>query len=155
MFRPRQPLEHLIDEDITDRPGRIMLKLAGGVLSLAGVGLLALSFALLYFAWLDDRTIDRPWIIIFSICVIVGSLCTIVGFRMFLNRPNAYGSVLSPVGWILLGTLFACGAILCLLLGFSAEAFLLDTLIATLSGALFAVCCFYMAERLRHRNRVD
>ena len=155
MFRPRQRLEHLIDEDITDRPGRIMLKIAGSVLSLAGVGLLALSFALLYFAWLDDRTIDRIWLITFSICVIVGAFCTIVGFRMFLNRPNAYRSALSPAGWILLGTLFACGAILCMLLGFSAKASLLDTLIVTLSGALFAVWCFYMAERLRQRNRVD
>lgn len=101
-------------EQINDPTGRFLLRTAGGVLSWVGIGLLALLIWLISAALDHPRVIDEKWIAICVALLVVGAFCALVGFRMFLNRPNKYGSVLSPIGWNILGSVFAAGALVAL-----------------------------------------
>ncbi len=71
-----------------------------------------------------------------------------VGWRLFWNKPNRYGSVLGPIGWGLLCLLFAaCGIFIVVALG--ASRLLAES---SLAWSVFACCvfsywCFHLARR--------
>ena len=137
----------------TNNPAdRLMPVLVGGVISWIDVALLAL------FIWVLWSAINRPNVVdagVIALCaglLIVGTFCALVGFRLFLNRPNKYGSILSPVGWRVLGALFAAVMVAAFGLFITTTATLppLPLLIASADGlGLFSCDCFYMARTVK------
>jgi len=80
----------------------------------------------------------------------VAVFCLAVGYRLFLNRPNKYGSILTPLGWNALGAVFA---LLAIVGGTAVLHFGQYTAIAgpALTG-VFAVCCFYAGRHFKART---
>jgi hypothetical protein len=85
-------------------PPRWLAKFCGGVLLWFGVAAMALPVWFLYGLATHDRPIALGAVILVGAFVIVAAFCLAVGWRLFLNRPNRYDSILSPLGWRFLGT---------------------------------------------------
>jgi predicted metal-dependent HD superfamily phosphohydrolase len=89
----------------------ILAKVAGGVLLWFGVGLAALV------AWMSYHLIARPqvrslWIFIVVLgLLLLAIFCARLGWRVFLDRPNRYGSIFTPLGWRILAAGFAIIAV--------------------------------------------
>ena len=139
-------------------------KIIGGVMLWVSVG----AFALLL--WLADgmvslgRTPD-----LFASCVLaalatIGLFFAVVGWRVFWNQPNRYGSLLGPIGWRILGVLF--GVLAWFVIGLImarrdlwTDARFLALVLASLTfTCAFSYSCFRVAQtiskRVPHRTRV-
>jgi succinate dehydrogenase/fumarate reductase cytochrome b subunit len=91
-----------------DQVHPIVTRIAGAVLLASGI----LSAVLA--SWIVERQLEfhgalalRSPPAVMVICfVLVAAFCLMVGYRLLLNRPNRYGSLLSPTGWRLLASFF-------------------------------------------------
>jgi ATP-dependent Clp protease adapter protein ClpS len=89
-----------------DKTGAIIARFAGGVLLAFGIVLAALVI------WFVVRQFAAPGAIELAVAVSVvivftmSAFCSLVGYRLLLNRPNRYGSLLSPAGWRVLAAFF-------------------------------------------------
>ena len=133
-----------------------MARVVGGVLSWLGVGLLAVLAWALFNAISRPNAVDTAAIALCSGLLVVGSFCCLVGFRLFLSRPNTYGSILSPIGWRVLGSLFAIGTVAAFVLfmtGPLAKLAPIPMLVGSVGWlALLACGCFYIARRLERQD---
>ena len=80
-----------------------VVKVVGGVLLSIGV---AFGAFLLWFSYrvLLPKLPTDPWIFVFqAVVAVVALFCLSVGYRLFLGRPNRYGSILGPASWRILG----------------------------------------------------
>ena len=89
-----------------DETSKVIARLAGAVLF--GFGLALAGFCV--FAVERLLTIDRafdakPYYVVCGIALI-GFFCVLVGYRLALNRPNRYQSILPPLGWYALTACF-------------------------------------------------
>jgi hypothetical protein len=135
-----------LNKEITDPAGRVLLRVVGGVLSWVGVGLLILLAWLVETAIANSIDIDLVRSTLWaSALLLVGALCTVVGFRMFLNRPNKHGPVLSPTTWAVFGSVFAVTSIFMLwgVLRHSEAPFM------ALSPMALSAMSFYMRKRAK------
>jgi ATP-dependent Clp protease adapter protein ClpS len=92
--------------DIMDKTHAIIARLAGGVLLAFGIalGLLAVAFVQRQFA--SSGEIELA-VAVSIVCVfMMSAFCSLMGYRLLLNRPNRYGSLFSPAGWRILAALF-------------------------------------------------
>jgi len=78
------------------------LKIVGGVLLWIGVGAVGLFSWMLYKARLDHLGVY----VFLAAFAIISLFCLSVGWRLFFNRPNRYGSILDPISWRIVGTMF-------------------------------------------------
>jgi len=124
----------------------LFARLIGGVLSLSGLAIIAVFLRVIWALIDARRALESSGLLILGGLLTVGLFCTLVGFRLVLNRPNRYGSILSPNGWAVLGFLFALSALLILVLAlmqdrpeFVAQAPL---------GAVFSAACFLNRRRV-------
>jgi hypothetical protein len=76
----------------------------GLVMSAFGVALAMFVMWTIYRLWVFDR-FDRlgAWLILGG-SAIIATFCLLVGSRLFFVRPNRYGSLLTPRGWRILGS---------------------------------------------------
>jgi hypothetical protein len=119
----------------------------GGVLSWFGVALIGVFLWLVYVMVTESRPFSVGLVSFLTGLFVVGAFCLVVGFRMYLNRPNRYGSVLTPTGWNVLGLFFATGAV-----ALGTTAFFAPPGPAIGAGAGCATMsfgCFYCARKLR------
>jgi hypothetical protein len=81
------------------------------------------------------------------ICILspIAVFCLVVGIRMLANRPNVYGSVLSPVGWYALASTFAAFAVVLASVTVVFGDF--SVLGGTAWSCVFAGWCFFRARR--------
>ena len=129
----------------------VLARVVGGALGCFGLAGVAL-FAYFAYAVVGNRRLFEPGVLAFLTgLAAISWFCISVGFRLLLNRPNAYNSVLSPLGWGVLGTLFAAGGLAFVAIGFSHS---MRPLLAGITGsAVFAVACFVMRSRINKRAR--
>jgi hypothetical protein len=137
-------------------------KFVGGVLLwIALVAFAFVSWALYRFASLH-LSVSTFVVVVVFIVLVIGFFCLSVGARMFLHRPNRYHSVLSPIGWRILGSLFAV-SVPVVLLGLMAAAHKSAQPLSTLGGgvlplafvAFLAVKCFVQARVIRRRDIIN
>ena len=82
-------------------------KLVGGVLLWIAVAALAfLVWTAHAILWLETP-VSTLVLVLVAIVFLIGLFCLCVGWRLFLNRPNRYRSILGPTGWRILGVIFA------------------------------------------------
>jgi hypothetical protein len=76
----------------------------GCVLFLFGVLITPISVLSLFRFFTESASYAHFWLVfVFSLIAV---FCLVVGGRMIANCPNAYGSLLSPVGWYILASFF-------------------------------------------------
>jgi hypothetical protein len=85
---------------------------------------------------------------------LISGFFLLVGWRLALNRPNQYGSILNPSGWRLLGAMFfVMGVVFVVFVARDWEHALnkiSDLMIPTVSCFVFSYLCFKSAK---HANR--
>jgi hypothetical protein len=128
-----------------DPASKLMSKVAGVVLLPAGIALVALC------AWILQRQFTlkggvTPSAFIFSAVVgIVGFFCTLIGYRLALDRPNRYQSLLPPIGWYILALVFA-------VIGFVLGVVVLRR--ADYTQLIGVACCFVFASWCWRAGRI-
>jgi hypothetical protein len=90
------------------------------------------------------RTPEVGAFVVLAVFATLAAFCSLVGWRLF--RPNKYGSVLAPVGWRILGSVFAATALLILVVGVRFQA--LDVLSGVVFSGTFSWWCFVRAQQL-------
>src|SRR5262245_47715125 len=85
---------------------RIYAKVVGGVMLWIGVAGLGLFVYFAYKLAVLGRTPAIGADVFMVVLAIVGVFCVYVGWRLFFNRPNRFGSILTPLGWRALCGLF-------------------------------------------------
>jgi len=138
---------------IKDRTGRFLSRAAGGVLSWAGIGLLALCLWILVAAMRVAASIEPNTVLIGAALALLGTFCVVVGFRMFLNRPNEHGSVLSQAGWLILASIFAVIAIFILFGALAGTLHMLVTILGVGWASVFSLLSFLAARRINKANK--
>jgi hypothetical protein len=83
-----------------------LVRVVGLVMSVFGVALALFGAWAVYRIWILDR-FDRPfaWLLLGGSAT-TAAFCLLVGSRLFFVRPNRYGSLLTPRGWRILGSVF-------------------------------------------------
>jgi hypothetical protein len=72
-----------------------------------GVGFAALLVWLAYGLVILNRA-PAYWVfLLLGVVALFTTFCLRVGWRFFFNRPNQFGSILSPLGWRILAGCFA------------------------------------------------
>lgn len=143
--------------DVIERAERriaaIFAKIIGGVMLWTGVAFVGL------FAWASykimslNRAPDDWAFVLLGLSAVLAAFCSLVGWRLFLNQPNRFGSILSPLGWHMLGGVFAVlgGASLVvsvvLLRGATSSDVLVMAVTSVASCALFCRLSLHAARR--------
>lgn len=138
-------IEHLLRYSEQPAPP-VLVRAAGFVMSAFGVVLASVDAWYLYRLWLLDR-LDRP--IGLAFVVVAGTIaffCLTVGGRMYLNRPNRYGSLLTPRGWAGLGAVFQVVAALVALIGIVSGMYVL--LLGCVLTVALGLMCLRTGSRL-------
>ena len=84
----------------------IVVRAAGLVMSSFGVALAMLVLWMVYRLWILDRFGRLGAWLLLTGTVIIATFCLLIGSRLFFVRPNRYGSLLTPRGWRILGSVF-------------------------------------------------
>jgi hypothetical protein len=77
-------------------------RLAGGVLIAFGLGLSILAVWIVERQFTLQRGLQLDAVAMVLGFFLVAVFCLAVGYRLFFERPNRYGSMLSPSGWMVL-----------------------------------------------------
>jgi len=123
-----------------------MARGAGVVLGVFGLGLLALSIFLIIRQLQHHGQLEADAIVFLAILLPIAWFCLSVGSRLTFSKPNRSGSILSPLGWLILVVLFAAlalGFTVLLVRGGELQFF---TGIAVSAG--FAVWCWRARSRI-------
>jgi hypothetical protein len=89
-----------------DSTNKLLARFCGAVLLLAGLGLAALVILIAERQLILRGGIERSVLIFSAIISIVGFVCCLIGFRLAVNRPNRYQSLLPPFGWYAIALVF-------------------------------------------------
>lgn len=122
---------------------RLFAGFIGAVLLSFGLGLTALA------AWMVERQMTlrgaiQPDAAVFIVVAgLISLFCLLVGFRLAFNRPNRYGSILSPTGWAILAILFALISCATFLLAVFTRGYV------HIAGSIFAAWFAYKAFQAR------
>jgi hypothetical protein len=150
-------MQDISPQDLERRVNRWLAKVVGGVLLWFGVAAVGLFFWAIYkIASFGEMP---PWKIYLLIAglAITGIFCLSVGWRLFLDRPNRYGSSLTPMSWRILGTMFGLlgAAFIAFTWAFASDAqpdFLSSIAASVASVCLLSYCCFRLARQLAMRT---
>lgn len=129
----------------------IVARFAGFILFAFGLGLIALSAGLVVrqLEFRGNLSADVLGMIVGFTLVAV--FCIPVGFRLLFNRPNRYGSILSPGGWFTLASVFAILALAMLYFAFDVLSPM--GLLGAVLCAPFAYLCYMVGMAARTRLR--
>jgi len=99
-----------LPRDVIERAKRrvnaVFAKVIGGVMIWIGVAFVALLVWASYKVVTLDRAPEFGAVLLLGALAILAAFCSLIGWRLFLNRPNRFGSILTPLGWRILGAMF-------------------------------------------------
>ena len=123
----------------------------GPLAFILSVGALATELVMVpILRFLKGVSLTRPWVVIFFYGLAgfpIGAFCCFLGARFALQLHNKYGSLLSPLGWIALGIVFAVIASWAAFTTLATGDY--SDLRAVIGAAFLAVCCFVNAFNVR------
>jgi tetratricopeptide (TPR) repeat protein len=149
----RNASENLNQPQPFDMGQSVLLKIVGAILALIGGAATALLVSVVVKLLGRQISLDYGGLIFVAILFGVSAFCLSVGYRLVMNRPNRYGSLLSPGAWRVMSVCFAMLALFFEFLIFRAapRAGSLGAGIA-LAPLMFAAWC-WTAGRAARRNR--
>jgi len=89
----------------------VLSKVIGGVMLWIGVAFIFLFVWAAYKLAQLDHVADFWAFVLLGVFALIATFSSLVGWRMFLNRPNRYGSILSPLGWRVLAGVFGVSGV--------------------------------------------
>jgi predicted O-methyltransferase YrrM len=129
---------------------RWMARFVGILFPLCGLGAIAILVQLGIAAFSVPDRLTAVALLFGAGIVLVAGFFLLVDYRLTLNRPNLYGSMLGLTGWRGLGVLFA--AIAAVLAVQAAQRHELDALACALTGAAASCWCWMRAFRIGRRQ---
>ena len=136
-----------------DLLSRAIARLTGVTMLVAGLGLT------LMIVWIVERqltlrgTVEPSALIFSAVLTIVGLVCGVIGIRLTFNRPNRYQSLLPPLGWYAIASVFA---LLAPSLGFTVIRHRdYEQLVGVACTVVFAVWCWRAGRAAAARGRSD
>jgi hypothetical protein len=132
---------------LRDQPvGTIVSRLVGLAFAIIGLGLASLAAFIIWRQIESLGSIETVAAVLLIVLVPIAWFCTSTGWRLALNRPNRYGSIIRPWAWRTLAVIFLLLAITLVVFS-SIEAKILSAWPAV--GAIaFAFLCFWRARML-------
>ena len=120
----RRPVHGLLEEELEPLSGgaSVLARISGAVLIMFGLGLGALGCLGLLRQVESVAAMNQMAIAFIVVLVLLSSFCLVVGYRLALNRPNRYGSILPPSAWAALAGLFGVAGLAFLAPTFTAPA---------------------------------
>jgi len=116
-----------------------MVRAAGVVMGAFGIALIFLCGFIVVRQFQSRSPIGREVVVFLAVLTPVAWFCSNVGWRFTLNRPNESGSVLSPVGWLVLASIFAVLAVVMVVAAFrTREAKVAYALVGAVSFAMWS-----------------
>jgi hypothetical protein len=132
---------------LRDQPvGTIASRLVGLAFGTIGLGLASLAGFIAWAQLESGGSIQIAAAVLLIVIIPIAWFCTSTGWRLALNRPNRYGSIIRPWAWRTLATLFLIMAVILVVFA-SMEAKLLSAWPA-LGAIAFALLCFWRARML-------
>jgi tetratricopeptide (TPR) repeat protein len=149
----RNVSDNLSQPQRLDTSQSALLKVVGAILALIGGAAGALLVLLVFRLVRTYIAPDRGVLIFAAILFGVSAFCLNLGYRLVLNRPNRYGSLLSPGAWRVMALWFVMVTLFLAFFTLRAppRAGAPGTGIV-LAPLLFAACC-WMAGRAAQRTR--
>jgi ATP-dependent Clp protease adapter protein ClpS len=129
----------------------LIARVAGGVLLAFGTGLAILAI------WVVERQLSlRGSLQLTAAAMVIGfslvaAFCLPVGYRLLLKRPNSYGSLLSPAGWLVVAICIFSIAVVLLVYGSKAD----HPLWAAAIGLVLIACACLIAARNSSRKPTE
>ena len=143
---PRMSLDTILQSSEFPAPP-MLVRACGFIMSAFGVALAAVGLWFLYRLWLLDRLAQPVGLAVVAVSGTIAVFCLLVGLRLYLNRPNRYGSLMTPTGWTILGSVFNLVAAAVGLIGVVSGAYAL--LLGLPLAVVLGLMCFTNASRLR------
>ena len=132
-----------------------MTKILGGVTLWIGVAFGALLFWLLYKLASPNVRVEVWVVVLLGVVAAIALFCLSVGYRLFLNRPNRYGSILGPMSWRIVGGFFGLIAVGLASVALFTEAYSnqapAEVWSSILFGGAFSYWCFRIAGKAGRR----
>jgi hypothetical protein len=132
---------------LRDQPASsIFARLVGVAFGLIGLGLASLAVFIVWRLLESPGPIGLPPIMLLIVLAPIAWFCGSTGWRLALNRPNRYGSIIRPWAWRTLAAIFLLLAITVVVVS-SIEAKLL-TAWPALGAVAFSLLCMWRARAL-------
>ncbi len=137
-----------------DRPAHPWARRAVGAAILScGVTLLVFLVWFSYRVAIVGKAFELGVLTFMGVTVSITAFCLFMGYRLSLDRPNQHGSLLSPLGWKVLGGVFALFAIGTAVLFLWVAQY--AGLVGSACAAVFASWCVRAAKAARERKSND
>lgn len=135
------------------RVNAVFAKVIGGVMLWIGVAFGVLLVWASYKTAMLNRPLEFVPLLFLAGFAILAAFCSLVGWRLFLYRPNRFGSILSPWGWRILGGMFGASAVgllafwVVLLRDGASIALQVTAVTSVASSAAFCIWCLTAARQ--------
>jgi hypothetical protein len=130
-------------------------KILGGVTLWIGLAFVALLLWMLYKIASPNVRIEVWVVILLGVVAAIALFCLVVGYRLFLNRPNRYGSILGPMSWRIVGGFFGLIAVGLASAAFFTDAYMnhpsVEVFASILFSGAFSYWCFRIGRRASDR----
>jgi hypothetical protein len=131
-------------------------KILGGVTLWIGVAFVALLLWMAYGIASPNVRIEVWVVVLMGIIAAIALFCLVVGYRLFLNRPNRYGSILGPTSWRIVGGFFGLVAVGLASAALFTNAYMyrpsLEVFSSIMFSAGFSYWCFRVGRRASDRT---
>jgi hypothetical protein len=132
---------------LRDQPARqIFARLVGTAFGFIGLGLASLAAFIVWRLTVSRVPIGAAPVVLLIVVAPIAWFCASTGWRLALNRPNRYGSIIRPWAWRTLAAIFLLLAITAVVVS-SIEGKLLSAWPA-LGAVAFALLCMWRARML-------
>lgn len=155
-LRPEgQPGRTILEEDLEplSAGASAVARVAGGILLAFGVALVALVSVAVLRQVESVAAADATALLVIALLGVLSIFCLAVGYRLALNRPNRYGSMLSPPAWAVLAGAFALGGFGFAVAAFTAKVPIRGALFGGVSMWMFAALCLWKRAALANRSK--
>jgi len=130
--------------------GKVFIKGVGLVVTVFGVGGFLLIAGMAYRLISTDKVLDTFGVVFILILLPIVLFCLSVGYRLTFNRPNKYGSLLSPKAWRVLGSIFLVVTLVFVVIAIKEDIY--EVIIGAINSAIFTVWCFKAAKSTEANN---
>ena len=130
-----------------------LIRFAGAALILLGLGATALALWITSFQVAEHKRLDTRFLIFVPAMALIAWFCLAVGWRLALDRPNRYGSILGPAGWRALALVSGVIAALIGVLITKRREF--DMVPLAMLPAIGSYWCWMRAFRMRSNDRAS
>ena len=129
---------------------RAIARLAGVVLLMFGAGVAAVAVWIVVRQWAMYASVKAEASALVAGFAILAAFTSTIGYRLALNRPNRYGSILSPTAWAGLAMFFVVLGIATVIGGLAQKP--LDVLITVPISALLVFGCILARRHAMRRS---